>query len=89
MIHQIVFLVVAEDDRYARDASNLVGGILGEAANDGNDGIGIRSYCLTDSVAAFFFSYGCDGAGIDDIKVGFVAEIYLFPSFGHKLADEV
>lgn len=89
MIHQIVFLIVAEDDRYARDACNLVGGILGEAANDSNDGIGIRSYRLTYSVATFFFSYGCDGAGIDDIKVGFVAEIYLFPSFSHKLTDEV
>ena len=88
-MHQVVFTVVAEDDADARYSCYLVGGILGEASNHGDNGIGVGGHGLAYGVAAFLLGDGGDGAGVDNVEVGLVGEVGLLPSFGEKTADEV
>lgn len=89
MVKQIVLLVIAEDDVDAFDFLDFSCRILGKAADDGHNGIGVEHRGLADGVAAFLLGDGGDGAGVDDVEVGLLVEINRFPSCIVEFAEQV
>jgi hypothetical protein len=84
-----VFLVVAEDDAYAGYGGNLLGVVLGEAADDGHGGVGVLGNGLPDGVTAFFFCYRGYGAGVYYVYVGLLVEVYYDETSGGEFFLQV
>ena len=74
-IGQEVFAVVAEHKGDAWDFPYLFCRHLGKASDDDNLCVGVLAVGLTDGVAALLFGHSGDGAGVDDVDVGMLAEV--------------
>lgn len=88
-MQQVVFLSVAKDDVDSLDFPDLFGGILGETTYHCDYGVGVCRQSLSYGVATFLFGDGCYGAGVDNVEVGLVAVVHLFPSGRCECADDM
>ena len=80
---------VAVDGRNARHCGNLVVRGFSHTAYHHHLGTGILRHRLTYGVATFLFGNGGNGAGIDYVEVGHLAETDNLVTFGSQTAKEV